>query len=94
MEAVNNMKHECMIYSNNPDPNYLVLYFDRDGEEIFREEFHIDDKSRDFEVKYLNICNKIQTICPELWEKLDSNRNFRRRLRTCQWIETWKFPCL
>ena len=31
---------------------------------------------------------------PELWEKLDSGRNFRRKLRTCQWIETWTLPCL
>ena len=88
------MEHECMIYSNNPEPDHLALYFDRDGKEVFRVEFHTNDKAKDFEVKYLDICEKIQTICPELWEKLDSSRNFRRRLRTCQWIETWKLPCL
>ena len=88
------MEHECMIYSNNPDTNQLNLYFDRDGQSVFREEFRLDDKAKDFEVKYLNVCEKIQAICPELWEKLDGNRNFRRRLRTCQWIETWQLPCL
>ena len=67
------MEHECMIYSNNPEPDRLALYF---------------------EYRYLYVSQKIQEICPELWEKLDSNRNFRRRLRTCQWIETWKLPCL
>ena len=88
------MDHECMIYSNNPEPGHLALYFDRDGKEVFREEFHLDDSAKDFEYKYLYICEQIQTICPELWDKLDGSRNFRRRLRTCQWIETWKLPCL
>ena len=88
------MEHECMIYSNNPETDHLALYFDRDGKEVFREEFHVNDKAKDFEIKYLNISEKIQQICPELWEKLDCNRNFRRRLRTCQWIETVKMPCL
>ena len=31
------MEHECMIYSNNPEPDHLALYFDRDGEQVFRE---------------------------------------------------------
>ena len=88
------MEHEYMIYSNNPEPDHLALYFDRDGQEVFREEFHVKDKEKDFEYRYLYVSQKIQEICPELWEKLDSNRNFRRRLRTCQWIETWKLPCL
>ena len=88
------MEHECMIYSNNPEPDRLALYFDRDGKEVFREEFHISDKAKDFEFKYLNVEEKIRKICPEMWDKLDSNRNFRRRLRTCQWIETIKMPCL
>ena len=88
------MEHECMIYSNNPEPDHLALYFDRDGKEVFRMEFRTDDRAKDFEFKYLTVCEKIQTICPELWDKLDANRNFRRRLRTCQWIETLKFPCL
>ena len=88
------MEHECMIYSNNPEPDRLALYFDRDGQEVFREEFHVNDKARDFELKYVHVSEKIQAICPELWDKLDSNRNFRRKLRTCQWIETWKLPCL
>ena len=88
------MEHECMIYSNNPEPDRLALYFDRDGQEVFREEFHVKDKEKDFEYRYLYVSQKIQEICPELWEKQDSNRNFRRRLRTCQWIETWKLPCL
>ena len=88
------MEHECMIYSNNPEPDQLNLYFDRDGAEVFREEFRVNDKAKDFELKYVNVCEKIQAICPELWDTLDSNRNFRRRLRTCQWIETWKLPCL
>ena len=88
------MEHECMIYSNNPDPDHLALYFDRDGQEVFREEFHLNDRMKDFELKYAHVSEKIQAICPELWDKLDSNRNFRRKLRTCQWIETWKLPCL
>ena len=88
------MEHECMIYSNNPEPDHLALYFDRDGKEVFREEFHTDDKAKDFEFKYLKISEKIQAICPEMWEKLDFNRNFRRRLRTCQWIETIRMKCL
>ena len=87
------MEHECMIYSNNPEPDHLALYFDQDGEQVFREEFHVNDKNKDFEMKYFKVSTKIQEICPELWDKLDSNRNFRRRLRTCQWIETWKLPC-
>ncbi len=88
------MEHECMIYSNNPEPDHLALYFDRDGKEVFREEFHAGDPAKVFEGKYLKVSESIQAISPELWEKLDNNRNFRRRLRTCQWIETIKMKCL
>ena len=88
------MEHECMIFSNNPEPDQLALYFERDGKEVFREEFHVSDRARDFEIKYQRVSELIQAICPELWEKLDSGRNFRRKLRTCQWIETWTLPCL
>ena len=88
------MEHECMIYSNNPEPDHLALYFDRDGEEVFREEFHLNDREKDFEYKYQHVCQLIQKICPELWEQLDGGRNFRRKLRTCQWIETRRLPCL
>ena len=56
------MEHECMIYSNNPEPDYMALYFDRDGQEIFREEFHLNDRTKDFELKYARVCEKIQAI--------------------------------
>ena len=58
------MEHECMIFSNNPEPDQLALYFERDGKEVFREEFHVNDRAKDFELKYTHVSEKIQAPDP------------------------------
>ena len=88
------MKSVCKIYSNNPEPNHLVLYLDKDLKEIFRIEFAVTDKNKVFEKKYEEVCRQIQTNSPALWEKLDAKKTFRKSLRICEWIETTEAECI
>lgn len=82
------MASTCKLYSNNPEPGHLVLYLDRDLKEVFRVEFFVSDKAKVFERKYEDVCSKIRLTSPELWERLDAKKTFRKTLRSCQWVET------
>lgn len=82
------MANECTIYSNNPEPDHLVLYLSADGNEIFRVEFRAADSAKEFEKKYDFVSGKIRETSAELWDALDMKRNFRKNLRACRWIET------
>ncbi len=82
------MSNECTIYSNNPEPDRLVLYLTARGREVFRVEFFTADSAKEFEKKYDFVSAKIRETSAELWHALDQKRNFRKNLRACRWIET------
>lgn len=86
------MSNECTIYSNNPEPDHLVLYLTAKGSEVFRVEFFAADSAKEFEKKYDFVSEKIRETSAELWRVLDRKRNFRKTLRACRWIETREAP--